>query len=167
VPAGVRGHPVPWVEWAGADEGLGRCLGAVEGRPEGLLHLDYHPRNVLAAGGRITAVLDWANARGGDPRADLARTASILRLMPVGRGPRSVGERGVRAAFLAGWRRGYEGEAGPIGELAPFNAWAGTLMERDLAPRVGRPDLPWLTPAFMGRVRRWTAEWRVRAGCGE
>src|SRR5690606_33061892 len=39
-----------------------------------LLHLDFHPENVLTDGHRITAVLDWTSVHAGDPRADLART---------------------------------------------------------------------------------------------
>jgi aminoglycoside phosphotransferase len=55
-----------------------RARGPVAGTA--LLHLDYHPLNVLTDGERITAVLDWTNAAAGDPRTDLARTFSILRL---------------------------------------------------------------------------------------
>jgi hypothetical protein len=65
-------------------------------------------------------------------------------------------------AFETAWRRGYEQTAGPIGDLTPFCWWAGAVMEREFAPRVGRPDIPWLTPAYLGRVRRWTAGWRSR-----
>ena len=35
-------------------------------------------------------------------------------------------------------------------------------MEREFRPRVGRPDIPWLTPAYLARVRRWTGGWRAR-----
>ena len=164
VPAALGGHAVQWAEWAEPDEGLRACLGAVGRRPERLLHLDYHPLNVMVEGGRIVAVLDWANARGGDPRADLARTLSILRLGPLDGVPKGWG-RWVRRALTAGWRRGYEEVAGSIGELAPFCAWAGAVMKRDLGPRVGRPDLTWLTPEYLAEVERWTAEWRARAGC--
>ena len=47
-----------------------------------LLHLDYHPLNVLGEAGAISGVLDWTNADGGDPRADVARTGAILRFLP-------------------------------------------------------------------------------------
>jgi aminoglycoside phosphotransferase (APT) family kinase protein len=145
------------------ESALVACLAATPSHPPALLHLDYHPLNVLVEDERVTAVLDWANARGGDPRFDLARTFSILRLAPL---PPSLPEqsaRTMRRAFETGWRRGYEQAAGPIGDLTPFCWWAGTLMERDLAPRVGRPDIPWLTPAYLARVRRWTGGWRARA----
>jgi aminoglycoside phosphotransferase (APT) family kinase protein len=165
VPPELRDHPVPWPAWAGPDPALRACLAALPARPPALLHLDYHPLNVLVDGGRVTAVLDWANARAGDPRADLARTLSILRLAPRPRGASGAVAWPALRAFEVGWRRGYRQAAGPVGGLAPFCWWAGLVMERDLAPRVGRTDLPWLTPAFLERVRRWTAGWRVRAGC--
>jgi len=163
-PAALRDHPLPWIEWATPDDALRHRLRAIVDQPEALLHLDYHPRNVLVVDGRVSAVLDWANARAGDRRADLARTASILRFAPLAGGAPPFAARLARAAFTAGWRRGYRAVAGPTTEMAPFYAWAGAVIIRDLAPRLGRPDLTWLTPAFFARVRSWTAAWRARAG---
>jgi aminoglycoside phosphotransferase (APT) family kinase protein len=156
-PPPLLDHPVPWRAWAGADAALEACLRAVAPWEDALLHLDYHPMNVMVDGDRVTAVLDWANARSGDPRADLARTAAILRFAPAARTTLRLLE--------AGWRHGYRRAAGPVDGMAPFSAWAGAVMERDLAPRLGRPDLPWLTPEYLARVRRWTADRRARAGC--
>jgi aminoglycoside phosphotransferase (APT) family kinase protein len=45
--------------------------------PPGLLHGDYWPGNILwrpSRGGRLAVVLDWEDARRGDPLADLANT---------------------------------------------------------------------------------------------
>ena len=164
VPAALRDHPVPWEAWAGPDAALRERLEAIRPRPAVLLHLDYHPLNVLVDGGRVAGVLDWANARAGDPRADLARTASILRLAPLPGGAAGRAAWAVRRVLAAGWRRGYRQDAGSADEMAPFYAWAGAVMERDLAPRVGRPDLPWLTPAYLARVHRWAVAWQARAG---
>ena len=87
-------------------------------------------------------MLDWANARAGDPRADLARTASIILLGPAGPGePPGLGAL-VRRALVAGWRHGYEAASGPVGDLAPFYVWAGALMVRDLAPGSVAPIFP-------------------------
>lgn len=117
-----------------------------------LIHLDYHPLNVLSDGKRITAVLDWTNARAGDPRADLARTLSILRL--EGRDPRRVPAalRAALAPFERGWLAGCGGEV-PGAELL---AWAGEWMAADLARK--RP------PEDIARVRRWTEVWHAAAG---
>jgi aminoglycoside phosphotransferase (APT) family kinase protein len=165
-PEALLAHPTPWVDWADPDDALRDCLLLAASRgPDVLLHLDFHPMNVLVADGRISAVLDWANARIGDPRADLARTASILHFAPLDPGmPRPL-ESMVRRVFIAGSRRGYREVAGPVGGVAPFYAWAGAVMIRDLTPRLGRPDLPWLDLQYLERVRQWADGWRERAGC--
>ena len=43
-----------------------------------MLHLDYHPLNVLVKGGHITGIIDWVNAECGDRHLDVATTAAIL-----------------------------------------------------------------------------------------
>jgi hypothetical protein len=45
--------------------------------------------------------------------------------------------------------------------MAPFYAWAGVAIARDLAPRPGRAGLP---PAALDALRGWTAEQKRRAG---
>jgi aminoglycoside phosphotransferase (APT) family kinase protein len=77
---------------------LGPCLGmladlhdrlhAIEGpdwlprmpgdREDRLLHLDLHPLNVLMSKTRGPVVIDWPNARRGDPMADVALTFAIV-----------------------------------------------------------------------------------------
>jgi aminoglycoside phosphotransferase (APT) family kinase protein len=162
VPADLRRHPVSWIEWAEPDAALRDCL-QQSSDGEVLLHLDYHPANVLMERGRVSAVLDWANARAGDRRADLARTAAILRFAPLG-GLASPVAAIARQAFGAGWRHGYRGMAGRVTGMAPFYAWAAAVMRHDLAPRVGWTDLPWLTPALLAGIRRWGESWRTAAG---
>lgn len=46
--------------------------------PAALLHLDYHPQNVIVRGLRVTGVIDWVNADRGDRHLDAATTAVIL-----------------------------------------------------------------------------------------
>jgi aminoglycoside phosphotransferase (APT) family kinase protein len=48
-----------------------------------ICHGDFHPQNVLMAGGAVTAVLDWPNAIAGDPAYDIAATRIILGLVPM------------------------------------------------------------------------------------
>lgn len=151
-----------WLRWSGdGEEALQRRLRSLaQGRPA-LLHLDYHPLNVLAAEGRISAVLDWSNARAGDPRADVARTHSILLAEPMGRRLPLVLRLG-RYVLAFAWQAGYRRAAGPPQEMAAFYAWAGAVMQRDLAHRVGKPGGP--TPEGMAGLRRWTERWKRRAG---
>ena len=57
-----------------------------------------------------------------DPRADVARTVTILRLSPPRGG---TVERAARVLLEIGWRVGY----GPLdSDMAPFYVWAGMAM---------------------------------------
>jgi aminoglycoside phosphotransferase (APT) family kinase protein len=188
LPPALDGQQRGWIEWAGdGEEALQARLRALPAqrtsdRRACLLHLDYHPLNVLVAGssgrlagrraGRyaVSAVLDWANARPGDARADVARTLSILRLSPAPEGVPLPLVRALLAVLEAGWRRGYRRVAGDGAVLdspdAPlFNAWAGAVMVRDLEPRLGRPGIP-LREADFQRMRAWVRTWKARAGMG-
>jgi aminoglycoside phosphotransferase (APT) family kinase protein len=160
-PDALRSEPYRWINWADPDDALReRLLGAAT-LSGTLLHLDYHPLNVLVADRQISAILDWTNACTGDCRADLARTAAILRFAPLPGLPAPLSTV-VRRTFIAGWRHGYRKVAGPLHGMAPFYAWAGMLMVRDLSPRLGRPDLSWLTPAFLNQVQSWADVWQQR-----
>jgi aminoglycoside phosphotransferase (APT) family kinase protein len=148
-PNGLRGT---WVDWPKqCESALAHRLLSLPLARDRLLHLDYHPLNVLASGARLTAIIDWTNAHAGDPRADVARTLTILRLPPPG--TVSGGERAVLSLFELGWRAGY----GSFGSsMAPFYAWAGAAMLADLAQRYA--------PGELEHARRWTAYWSKRAG---
>jgi aminoglycoside phosphotransferase (APT) family kinase protein len=161
----LRARGDVWIERAGPDEhALKERLRALPLEQEALLHLDYHPLNVLVQGGRITCVLDWANAAAGDPRADLARTLTILRLAPAPPGTPRLHLALLRLLLELGWRRGYRQQRGSWpGDMALFYAWAGAAMARDLTPRLRQPRA-WLTAHDLVRIHRWTAAWKRRAG---
>jgi aminoglycoside phosphotransferase (APT) family kinase protein len=149
-------RPGGWIAWAGADEiALQMRLRVVAADTAQLLHLDYHPLNVMTDGHVMTAVLDWANAQVGDPRADIARSYSILAIDPSW--PRRPQITIFRWILARAWRHGYEQAAGPIGDMTLFYAWAGAVMLRDLAPRAARSGLQ------LDHVRRWTIGWKRRA----
>lgn len=57
-----------------------------------LVHSDMGPGNFLAAGGRVTAILDWEVAHWGDPMEDLAAIAVRDMATPVGPLPRRYAE---------------------------------------------------------------------------
>jgi aminoglycoside phosphotransferase (APT) family kinase protein len=163
VPAGSRLQGDGWIDWAGpAEPGTADALRRLARPAPALLHLDFHPLNVLADGGRVTAVLDWANARLGDARADVARTHTILLVEPIvpGRQPRAVSL--VRGMLARSWQRGYEQVAGPLADMAWFYAWAGAVMVRDLAHRVDDPQ-SWWEPRHLAQIQGWADQWRLRA----
>jgi aminoglycoside phosphotransferase (APT) family kinase protein len=148
--------PDAWLSWGAphdrsVHERLAQAAAAAM-----LLHLDYHPLNVLADGRQITAVLDWVNARAGDPRADVARTTTILRLAPAGRRPTLL-LRAQRRLLEHFWRAGYEHERGPLGDLTAFYAWAGAVMQYDLAPRAAQPA-GGVLPEELARIAAWTRD---------
>jgi aminoglycoside phosphotransferase (APT) family kinase protein len=45
-----------------------------------LLHLDIRPSNLICAGGRVRALIDWSNALIGDPRLELARLSEYAQI---------------------------------------------------------------------------------------
>jgi aminoglycoside phosphotransferase (APT) family kinase protein len=72
--------------------------------PSSLLHMDYHPLNVMVEGVRVTGVIDWVNADVGDRHLDAAMTAVILSSSAL-ENPRwmrdNVVGNGLRASFAA------------------------------------------------------------------
>lgn len=91
---GQRGGPLRLLDdrvrwWLDRAEGLldvraverlwERCLEAADdGVQPGLVHGDLIPGNLLVAGGRLTAVLDWGGLGAGDPAEDLGPAWSVL-----------------------------------------------------------------------------------------
>jgi hypothetical protein len=100
-----------------------------------LLHLDLHPFNVLVDDdGEPTAVIDWANAAGGDPELDRARTWSLLRLDPAAR---ALVENPGWVALTDHWLK-----AGRMHALSgSARAWACRFMLGDLAARHADAEL--------------------------
>jgi aminoglycoside phosphotransferase (APT) family kinase protein len=152
-----------WVEWAGPNETELKARLRALPLQSRLIHLDYHPLNVMTDGKEITGVLDWTNARDGDPRADFARTFSILRVEVINPGIQPPHITAMRWALERAWRRGYESLAGRLPDMALFYAWAGAAMLQDWEPRVGKPGF-WIEQRHLDRVRRWRDGWKRRAG---
>jgi aminoglycoside phosphotransferase (APT) family kinase protein len=55
-------------------DGAGRNRAA----PDSIVHMDYHPQNVIVRGMRVTGVIDWVSADRGDRHLDAATTSAIL-----------------------------------------------------------------------------------------
>lgn len=120
-----------------------------------LVHLDYHLLNVMTDGSIVTGVIDWENVRLGDARYDVARSLSILCADPNIRA--LPGEfRQVVRTFGRGYLEGYRHTAGlaSLTTLAPFLAWSGRFMVRDLGGRCG--------PQAELRIERWSRWWQYQ-----
>ena len=110
----------------------------------GVVHLDLHPFNVLVDdGGRVTAVLDWANAARGPADLDRARTLSILTLDPASR-QRREDPRWV--ALNRGWIDAADLTQVPVAD----RAWAYRYMLADLAHRYPAAQLTHVHAALAG-----------------
>jgi aminoglycoside phosphotransferase (APT) family kinase protein len=72
--------------------------------PDSLVHMDYHPQNVMVNGVRVTGVIDWVNTDVGDRHLDAAMTAVILSSSAMEH-PRwmrdNLAGNGLRASFTA------------------------------------------------------------------
>ena len=116
-----------------------------------LLHLDFHPENVLLDGREVSGVLDWANARWGPPEADLARSSAIMWLIP--HHPRIPSEaRPALADYAAGLRAGHRTAYGPTSDAPLFTAWALSAQWADLERKVGTEGF-WVSPATLEELR--------------
>ena len=155
IPPGLPPFAPSWIEKLDDPVLVGKVEPIMSTHPA-LLHLDFHPLNVMVNEGSVVAVLDWANAAVGDPQFDLARTQAIIEFapLPLGSDPTSLN------TFLEAWRSGYEAISGPFVIDPVASWWAGALIEYELTPRVGNPGLPWLTDAHIRRVRVWTELFR-------
>ncbi len=84
------------------------CLRAQASRygpaPPTIVHMDYHPQNVMVSGIHVTGVLDWVNADVGDRYLCAATTGAILATTAMER-PRWMGENvagnALRALFAS------------------------------------------------------------------
>jgi aminoglycoside phosphotransferase (APT) family kinase protein len=72
--------------------------------PDSLVHMDYHPQNVMVQGVSVTGVIDWVNTDVGDRHLDAAMTAVILSSSALDK-PRWMRDNlvgnGLRSSFAA------------------------------------------------------------------
>lgn len=146
-----------WLKWV-KDPALVEQLRAISAADDALLHGDYHPRNILMSGGAITGVIDWTTVCAGDPRADVARTVTILLLAPVFRRWQRIALAPLLRLMAWAWLRGYSAEAGELKDMAPFYVWAGKVLRGDFAARIGQPGFD-LTEKDLRPIDRWIERW--------
>lgn len=143
-----------WLSWTGPYAERLRVAFAARhpnDLPSRLLHMDYHPENVLCDDTSITAVIDWANVRVGPPCADLARSRSILRLAQLHPGV-SEAFHAPLACFEQGMLDAHARVHGPREDEEFFLAWASAVQIVDLGSQIGRPGV-WLTPDAFATLR--------------
>src|SRR5574341_2159817 len=88
-PAELRQEaPGGWLSRVGPDHSeLAKRAAALSPSTDVLIHMDYHPLNVISDGQSVTGIVDWGGAAAGDRRADLARTYITIFAAPVPPGP--------------------------------------------------------------------------------
>jgi aminoglycoside phosphotransferase (APT) family kinase protein len=123
-----------------------------------LIHLDYHPLNVVGRGNEVTGILDWAGAAAGDRRADLARTHFTLASAPIPPGPMKPFFALMRGIMIRSWRAGYKDVAGPLPEYRQFMAWAGATLVFETERVLGR-EAVWGTEEDLERFKKFVEEW--------
>lgn len=137
---------------------LGKALGRMHRRlhentmrqdDTSLLHMDYHPLNVLVDGGKIAGVIDWTNSKWGLPIEDVARTVSVLICSPVIERKDPVFNRTLRKIARA-YLNGY----GEIGDLKPYLRTAVQEMEQELDYHVRENNLT-EPPKARRMLQRW------------
>jgi hypothetical protein len=130
-----------------------------------LIHMDFHPLNVVSDGKDVTGIVDWARSGAGDRRADLARTEIIILAAPVPPGPMKALLNLTRSLLLRSWRAGYRDLAGPLPDYRPLRAWAGATLLAEMELVIDKPEV-WGTAEDIARFRRlvegWASEYGIR-----
>jgi aminoglycoside phosphotransferase (APT) family kinase protein len=153
-----------WVAQADSSEtALRERMRALAHGPAALLHLDYHPGNLITDRDRITGVIDWTNVLAGDRRADVARSVVLLRL-----GLQELAKAGdPRAPLVLDFERAfldaYEEETGPLEEMEAFYAWSWAMTAADYAHKRGRPGLDF-QESRLDFMYEQLARWKEQAG---
>ena len=128
-----------------------------------LIHMDFHPINLVSDGTSVTGILDWSGAAAGDPRADLARTEITILAAPIPPGPLRPFLNLARKVILRAWRSGYEEESGPLPDFRPLRAWAGATFLAETEVAIDRPNV-WGRREDVERLRRMIDVWARQAG---
>ena len=133
--------PGAWIELGGDAIAPLRPLLTTIPDQDRLLHLDFHPRNVLVQDSEVSGVIDWENAHAGPPHADLARTTAILRVMEMASliPPAAIS---VLRTFTSSLTESHDAIVGPAPFTGALSAWGLAMTARDLANQVGKPGSP-------------------------
>ena len=117
-----------------------------------LIHLDFHPHNVVMTPGKVEGVIDWANTLPGPPHMDLARSRAILTCAAMGM-EMPEARLDLLRRFGAGVAEGHARVAGPDPHPALSSAWGMAMTVDDLAGHLGKPG-SWVTPPLLDTLRQ-------------
>ena len=130
-----------------------------------MLHRDFHPLNVLVANGSVTGVIDWSNARLGEPAADVATARVLLTMGPLPapalvRRPMEAIRRWLVWRYSRAYRRLHPLSEARIRYYEALRCYAAMLhvAQRRLAVRAGttlaRETYAWSAPAQVAKMTR-------------
>jgi aminoglycoside phosphotransferase (APT) family kinase protein len=142
---------------------LAADMGSLELSTTSLIHMDFHPINLVSDGISVTGILDWSYAAAGDPRADLARTEITLLAAPIPPGPFRALLNLARNLILRAWRSGYQEVAGPVPDFRHMRAWAAATLLLETELDMGRPGV-WATEEDAQNLQRLVDVWAREAG---
>ncbi|HYJ13558.1 MAG TPA: phosphotransferase [Thermomicrobiales bacterium] len=137
-PPDLERAPGAWPDLAGEAIDPIRPILATLPHQDRLLHLDYHPRNVLVEHGTVSGVIDWENTHAGPPHADVGRTLAILRVLQLADlvPPAAIP---VLEAFGAALVTGHDRITGPSPAPIALMAWGLAMTAVDLGRQAGKP----------------------------
>lgn len=149
-PARLRAGGDSWIDRGGpALSSIRHLLEAVPNQDR-LLHLDYHPKNLLIRDGRVVGIVDWENALPGPPHMDLARSRAILRAAVFG-GPIPAERQEAAVRFEQGLVVGHTKVIGA--DLHPdlSTAWGLAMTVEDLTKQMHKPGV-FVTHVLLARL---------------
>jgi aminoglycoside phosphotransferase (APT) family kinase protein len=149
-PAGIAARADAWIARGGPSLAAVRHLLAATPNQDRLLHLDYHPHNVLMREGRVTGVIDWENTLAGPPHMDLARTLAILRAAVLGNAiPAALHD--TYAGFEHGLVAGHTAVVGADPHPNLSTAWGLAMTVEDLTAQLAKPGV-FFTQSLLDRL---------------
>lgn len=128
-----------------------------------LLHLDFHPLNVLVEDGSVTGVIDWSGFLVGDPASDVATTTVLLTcgpldVSPLLKWPMELVRRWFAWRYLAAYQRAHPIPKATLGyyrALRCYSAMVHVGLMR-VARRTGAPapaiTYAWERPQQVARM---------------
>lgn len=142
--------PDRWLDRAGPAVAPLRDRLATLPHADRLLHLDFHPENVMMSDGDVTGVIDWTNTLPGPPHIDLGRSRAILQLIRM---LPSVAPEVAAAVedFATGLIDGHASIHGPDPEPDLTLAWGVATQCIDFAPQAALPE-SWVTPELLAQL---------------